>query len=207
MADPLTLQNAVCLHEEDYGMLWKHVDWRTNYTEVRRSRRLVVSFIATVGNYEYGFYWYFYQDGSLQFEVKLTGIISNGAVRAGRRAAVGRAGRAAGVRADSPALFQRASRHDGGWTEQLGLRSQHRGGSARPGATRTATRSTPSARCWLASRGATRDRPAVRALLDDRQSVVAQSPGPTGRLQADAGRERRYRSRTDVERHAARRRS
>ena len=33
-------------------------------TEVRRSRRLVVSFIATVGNYEYGFYWYFYQDGT-----------------------------------------------------------------------------------------------------------------------------------------------
>ena len=39
----------------------------------------MISFIATVGNYEYGFYWYFYQDGSLQFEVKLTGVISNGA--------------------------------------------------------------------------------------------------------------------------------
>jgi primary-amine oxidase len=80
---PQTLKNAVCLHEEDYGMLWKHVNWRTNYTEVRRSRRLVVSCIATVGNYEYGFYWYFYQDGSLQCEVKLTGIISNGAVQPG----------------------------------------------------------------------------------------------------------------------------
>ena len=51
-----TLANVVCLHEEDYGILWKHFDWRTNYTEVRRSRRLVVSFIATVGNYEYGFF-------------------------------------------------------------------------------------------------------------------------------------------------------
>jgi primary-amine oxidase len=59
--------------------LWKHINWRTNYTEARRSRRLVVSFIATVDNYEYGFYWYFYQDGQLQFEVKLTGVISNGA--------------------------------------------------------------------------------------------------------------------------------
>jgi primary-amine oxidase len=81
----VTLRNAVCLHEEDYGILWKHSDWRTGYTEVRRSRRLVVSFIATVGNYEYGFYWYFYQDGTIQLEVKLTGIISNGAVPPGEK--------------------------------------------------------------------------------------------------------------------------
>ena len=66
------LEHAVCLHEEDYGILWKHTDWRTNQSEVRRSRRLSVSFIATVGNYEYGFYWYFYQDGGIQCEVKLT---------------------------------------------------------------------------------------------------------------------------------------
>lgn len=70
------LKNAVCLHEEDFGILWKHTDWRTNQSEVRRSRRLSVSFIATVGNYEYGFYWYFYQDGSIQCEIKLTGIMN-----------------------------------------------------------------------------------------------------------------------------------
>jgi primary-amine oxidase len=81
--NPTTLSNAICMHEEDFGLLWKHVDWRNGYTEVRRSRRLVVSFIATVGNYEYGFYWYFYQDASLQLEVKLTGVISNGAVEPG----------------------------------------------------------------------------------------------------------------------------
>ncbi len=75
----VTLPNAICLHEEDAGILWKHVDWRLGTTEVRRSRRLVVSSISTVGNYEYGFYWYFYQDGTIQLEVKLTGIISNGA--------------------------------------------------------------------------------------------------------------------------------
>jgi primary-amine oxidase len=79
----VTLENAICIHEEDYGILWKHFDWRTGYSEVRRSRRLVVSFIATVGNYEYGFYWYFYQDGTIQLEVKLTGIVSNGAVMPG----------------------------------------------------------------------------------------------------------------------------
>jgi len=70
------LKNAVCLHEEDFGILWKHTDWRTGQSEVRRSRRLSVSFIATVGNYEYGFYWYFYQDGSIQCEIKLTGILN-----------------------------------------------------------------------------------------------------------------------------------
>jgi primary-amine oxidase len=77
------IENAVCMHEEDYGILWKHMDWRTNHTEVRRSRRLVVSFIATVGNYEYGFFWYFYQDGSIQYEVKLTGIVNTSAVAPG----------------------------------------------------------------------------------------------------------------------------
>ena len=77
------IENAVCLHEEDFGILWKHMDWRTEQTEVRRSRRLVISFIATVGNYEYGFYWYFYQDGTIQYEVKLTGMVSTGAVMPG----------------------------------------------------------------------------------------------------------------------------
>jgi primary-amine oxidase len=74
------LKNAVCLHEEDFGILWKHTDWRTGQSEVRRSRRLSVSFIATVGNYEYGFYWYFYQDGSIQCEIKLTGIMNTTAL-------------------------------------------------------------------------------------------------------------------------------
>jgi primary-amine oxidase len=76
---PVALANAICVHEEDAGILWKHVDWRLGTTEVRRSRRLVVSSISTVGNYEYGFYWYFYLDGTIQCEVKLTGVISNGA--------------------------------------------------------------------------------------------------------------------------------
>ena len=77
---PFVLRNAICIHEEDYGILWKHVDMFSGRTEVRRSRRLVVSSISTVGNYEYGFYWYFYLDGTMQLEVKLTGIMSTMAV-------------------------------------------------------------------------------------------------------------------------------
>lgn len=78
--EPYVLENAVCMHEEDYGILWKHTDWRLDEVEVRRSRRLVVSFITTVDNYEYGFFWYFYQDGTIQYEVKLTGILLCGAL-------------------------------------------------------------------------------------------------------------------------------
>jgi primary-amine oxidase len=80
-----TLKHAVCLHEEDFGLLWKHTDWRSGQSEVRRSRRLSVSFIATVGNYEYGFFWYFYQDGTLQCEIKLTGILNTTSLAPGER--------------------------------------------------------------------------------------------------------------------------
>ncbi len=74
--DPMVIENGICIHEEDYGILWKHWDFRTDETEVRRARRLVVSSISTVGNYEYGSYWYFYLDGEIEFEMKATGIIN-----------------------------------------------------------------------------------------------------------------------------------
>ncbi|KAI3933705.1 hypothetical protein MKW92_052571 [Papaver armeniacum] len=78
-----TIENCVCLHEEDHGILWKHQDWRSGLAEVRRSRRLTVSFFCTVANYEYGFFWHFYQDGKIEAEVKLTGILSLGALQPG----------------------------------------------------------------------------------------------------------------------------
>ncbi|KAM1170892.1 hypothetical protein ACFX15_020760 [Malus domestica] len=28
-----TIENCVCLHEEDHGILWKHQDWRTSLAE------------------------------------------------------------------------------------------------------------------------------------------------------------------------------
>ena len=81
--EPRTIAKGICLHEEDYGILWKHTDLAAGSAEVRRSRRLVVSAIHTVGNYDYGFFWYFYQDGTLQMEVKLTGILQTSAVEPG----------------------------------------------------------------------------------------------------------------------------
>ncbi|WP_168701642.1 primary-amine oxidase [Gordonia paraffinivorans] len=73
--NPTTIKNAICIHEEDAGILWKHTDWVTGKVDVRRSRKLVVSFIATVGNYHYGFYWNFFQDGHIEVDTKLLGIV------------------------------------------------------------------------------------------------------------------------------------
>ena len=80
---PRVVERAICIHEEDHGILWKHHDGHGQTTEVRRSRRLVVSTFHTVGNYEYGFYWYLYLDGAIQLEVKLTGIVGVSAVADG----------------------------------------------------------------------------------------------------------------------------
>lgn len=82
---PVTIPNAVCLHEEDAGIAWKHTDFRSGAVEVRRRRRLVISNIVTVGNYEYGYFWYLYNDGTIEYEVKLTGVISTGALAPGER--------------------------------------------------------------------------------------------------------------------------
>ncbi|MDJ0767352.1 MAG: primary-amine oxidase [Ilumatobacter sp.] len=80
---PFAQQNTVCIHEEDFGMLWKHWDFASDSTEVRRSRRLVVSSIATVGNYEYAFYWHFYLDGNIELLIKMTGIVQTQALADG----------------------------------------------------------------------------------------------------------------------------
>src|SRR5258707_6200246 len=54
-----------CMHEEDHGLSWKHIAWQTGKTEVRRSRWLVISMKATVGDYEYGYFSYLYHDGTI----------------------------------------------------------------------------------------------------------------------------------------------
>ena len=88
--EPRTIRNAVCIHEEDDGILWKHVDERSG-AAVRRSRRLVISFHVTVANYEYLVYWRFYQDGNIECEVRATGIMVTSYFPAGHQPADGRA--------------------------------------------------------------------------------------------------------------------
>ncbi|HXC80963.1 MAG TPA: primary-amine oxidase [Trebonia sp.] len=72
--EPRTIPDAICVHEEDSGVGWKHVDERAG-VEVRRARRLVISFHVTVANYEYLVYWRFYQDGNIECEVRATGVL------------------------------------------------------------------------------------------------------------------------------------
>src|SRR6266516_328625 len=51
--EPRTIGNAICIHEEDSGILWKHTDIFNGSAQSRRQRRLVISFFSTVGNYDY----------------------------------------------------------------------------------------------------------------------------------------------------------
>ncbi|WP_091287888.1 primary-amine oxidase [Amycolatopsis xylanica] len=81
---PVEIPRAICLHEEDYGILWKHTDL-DGRAEVRRSRRLVISSISTIGNYDYGFFWYLYLDGTVELEAKATGIVFAGAAHTGTK--------------------------------------------------------------------------------------------------------------------------
>jgi primary-amine oxidase len=80
---PRVIKNAICVHEEDAGILWKHTDIFNGSAQSRRQRRLVVSFFTTVGNYDYGFYWYFYLDGTIECEIKMTGIVFTSAYPGG----------------------------------------------------------------------------------------------------------------------------
>src|SRR6185503_6295226 len=53
--------------------------------EVRRMRRLTISFHTTVANYEYLVYWRLYQDGNIECEVRATGIMVTTPLAPGQR--------------------------------------------------------------------------------------------------------------------------
>lgn len=122
--EPFVMKNAICMHEEDYGTLWKHYEFRTGVFEMRRSRRLVISFFCTVANYDYGFL------------VPLSGRYDSTRSQAdrdhpdrrvGSRSTPrqwGRHGHARVLWPDPPAFFQCAFAHDGGWRAQLSDRNQ-----------------------------------------------------------------------------------
>lgn len=85
---PTTLARCVCIHEEDDGLLWKHTDFRPNgRAHSVRSRKLIIQFIATVANYEYLFAWAFKQDGTMELEIKLTGILNTYLLAEGEKCA------------------------------------------------------------------------------------------------------------------------
>jgi primary-amine oxidase len=109
--DPVVIPQAICMHEEDAGILWKHNDLRRGVSEVRRSRRLIISNFQTVANYDYGFYWSLYQDGRIELEVKLTGILSASGIEEGEEVPYGRVVSQQRADADPPALLRPAPGH------------------------------------------------------------------------------------------------
>lgn len=44
---PLTLENAICMHEVDNGIGWKHTNYRNGRAEVTRNRELVIQTVSS----------------------------------------------------------------------------------------------------------------------------------------------------------------
>ena len=72
----LDAKRTIAIYERDGGVSWKHVDYMTNQNQSRRARQLVMSIFVVVGNYDYGFNWIFNQDGTIEQEVLLTGVMA-----------------------------------------------------------------------------------------------------------------------------------
>jgi primary-amine oxidase len=179
----VTMPNAICLHEEDHGIAWKHTDFRTGYVEVRRMRRMVVSSIVTVGNYEYAYYWYLYQDGTIEYEVKCD-LQRRHRGRAQARARRHR--RARRLRPASPALLQRPAGHGRRRDRQPGVRGHPDRGSGGPGEHRRQRLAGEGSSHRGRDHGQTRGRSPRGPLLEDRQRPRQEQTRPARRLQADA---------------------
>jgi primary-amine oxidase len=67
---PVTIDRAVAVYERDAGVLWRHA------AEGRRARQLVLSSYNTIDNYDYLFHWIFSQDGAIDVQVQLTGVMN-----------------------------------------------------------------------------------------------------------------------------------
>ena len=67
--EPYQLDKAVAIFEEYGGTLWRHG------TVSRRATNLAVKYYTTIENYDYGFTWRFKQDGTIDVDIELTGIV------------------------------------------------------------------------------------------------------------------------------------
>ena len=137
---PYVLPRAVGIYERDGGMLWKHYEVYSETNESRRARQLVIFFIATIGNYDYAINWIFHQDGVLEVDAALTGIMLpkgvTGTTAAGTRRAVRPSRRRQRRRAASPALLQLPARLRRRRHRETGGRDEHARAAARAGQSR-----------------------------------------------------------------------
>ncbi len=67
--EPFQLKNAVAIFEEYGGTLWRHG------TVSRRATNLAIKYYTQIENYDYGFTWRFKEDGTIDVDIELTGIV------------------------------------------------------------------------------------------------------------------------------------
>lgn len=66
---PFQMDRAVAIYEEYGGPLWRH-----NIIS-RRATNLVLKYYTMIENYDYGFVWRFKEDGTIEVDIELTGIV------------------------------------------------------------------------------------------------------------------------------------
>jgi primary-amine oxidase len=76
VGEPVEVPRAAALYERDGDLLWKHASVLAEENDARRGRELVLAYTATVGNYDYVFRWIFRQDGAIEHQVQMTGVMA-----------------------------------------------------------------------------------------------------------------------------------
>lgn len=66
---------GVAIYEKSGGILWKHRNAENGETDIRTGRKLVMTFMTTIGNYDYGINYIFNMDGTIDVDAQLTGIL------------------------------------------------------------------------------------------------------------------------------------
>lgn len=72
---PMTINDVVAWYEKPAGLLWRHVNLETDRASSRSGSEFIIQHCATVGNYDYMLSWIFAEDGTIRFDVALTGIM------------------------------------------------------------------------------------------------------------------------------------
>lgn len=67
---PVVVPRALGLYEIVDGSAWRHAD------DARLARRLVLTSVATIDNYDYTFSYILSQDGTIDVDVRLTGVMN-----------------------------------------------------------------------------------------------------------------------------------
>ncbi|MDF9801156.1 primary-amine oxidase [Catalinimonas alkaloidigena] len=67
--EPVKIDSAVAIYEEYGGPLWRHEK------HARRATDLSIKYYITAGNYDYGFKWIFKENGVIQVDNELQGIV------------------------------------------------------------------------------------------------------------------------------------